>query len=542
MATDSELASLAQDAIDPLNGGDYGNPIPPQAGPWRGGMGLDLSEIGTPEQPSPVAAPIASAPVDDGLALPSPQITDPEVPKQHPPTALTTSGAVQSLNTARDAGMAEADAKAAELPARRQASGLNADAQSEVAQAHQNEADALELKAQAQAKGMEVASAKREAAAQRYKDFQFRDYWKDLSDSDRVKANIFVALGAFNSDNTGGKNIALDRINTLIDQNLKHDTAELNKRGKFAEWAAEGEKDLAARYKDEVTNLRFKHAALSEAAAQEAKAQAIRNGIPVEEAEGHTLVAGLRAKAEKDYAKAYGDALHNAATEAMAKAHLEMARANYALAARAAEEKPPTADESKQARHGRNMTLALDELEKNGLGEYVPSPESMQKWFSNKAQIEGAANRNKDTLGQIANFGMRMVDKIPINDLEGISGKDRAYLDAFGRITEPYARDASGQAISATEWPSFAGQLGLGKGGQEARALREQAARDMVVTGGRATKMLQRDDAARGRPTPGTPASAAPAQSKPSGPPEGATGKAKDGTPVVRRGGKWVAQ
>ena len=123
MATDSELASLAQDAVDPLNGGDYGNPIPPT--PTAGTLGLDLTGIGTPEQPVPVQAPlpIASGPMDDGLAQPAAQISDLEPPRPRPnaPTTLNPAGALQAMGAARDAAYGAADAKAAEAGPRREA-------------------------------------------------------------------------------------------------------------------------------------------------------------------------------------------------------------------------------------------------------------------------------------------------------------------------------------------------------------------------------------------------------------------------------------
>ena len=75
MATDAELLALAEQATPsgaspigaapppPLNGGEYGNPIPPQPGAGPGAMGLDLSSITGTVNPtltpngSPVAGP-----------------------------------------------------------------------------------------------------------------------------------------------------------------------------------------------------------------------------------------------------------------------------------------------------------------------------------------------------------------------------------------------------------------------------------------------------------------------------------------------------
>jgi hypothetical protein len=563
MASDDELLGLAQNAVDQ---DQYGQPIPPQG---SGTLGLDLSAYGTPEQPSPVQPEPTQAvsALDNREQFTPPDAVSPNGPVSEGPTempgdrdmstvaapsapgdparptvqdtSVTPEGAVRNLGTARDAALDAADAKAAEGPARSAQLEANAESQSELARQARDRAVEIQAEQQAQKDGIAAAQAKASSAMDEFKQFKFRDFWADKSGGERVLANISVALGAFNSDNTGGRNTNLDRINTLIDQQHRADVAQVHQKETFAKWMQEGVTDLASRYRDEMNTLKFKHAALSDAAAEEAKAQLIRNGIPVEEAENNTLVKGLRAKAQSEYAKGYSDEVKNKAQLAMQKAHLDISRAQLALAGRAQEDKAPSVAESDNAGRGRNMQLAVDQFEKSGLSDYVPSEKAQQQWFLNKERIDAAAENNKTVQGQLLNAAQRKLGLIPENDLKGLSKKDAMYFATFGRMVEPYARKQSGSAISAPEWKSFSGHLGIGQAGGAGRELREQIARDMLTLGGRATKMLESSDAARGRVSPGK---AAPTgHTAQAVVPDGATGTAKDGTPVVRQGGKWVA-
>ncbi len=537
MATDSELLGLAQNAVDSdaSLGDQYGQPIPPQPGAGQNTLGLDLTSYDTPAQPSVPSQPVSAldnqaefAQTPNGTAVEGPTempddrdvstVAAPTAPSGQPgtvqqDTTVTPEGAVRNLGTARDAAMDVADAKAAEGPAKSTQLEANAASQEELARKAQDRAVEIQIEQQAQKDGIEAAQKRATDAMDQFKQFKFRDFWADKSSGERVLANISVALGAFNADNTGGKNIQLDRINTIIDQQHRADLAQLRQRETFAGWMQDGVKDLAGRYRDEMNMLKFKHAALSDAAAEEAKAALIRNGIPVEEAENNTLVKQLRAKAESEYAKGYSDEVKNKAQLAMQNAHLQIARGQLALAGRQAEEKPPTETEGNNAARGRNMQLANDQLSQHGFDNYVPSDKAMQRWFMNKERIDAAAENNKTVQGQIANAVQRQAGMLPKNELEGLSGQDAKYFATFGRIVEPYARKQSGAAISAPEWKNFAQQLGMGLKGPEGKALRDQAARDMLVLGNRATKMLERDDAARGKTSPGKAVPSAPPES-----------------------------
>lgn len=513
MVTDEELALLASQAVDPSTG----VPIPPQPGAGTGAtLGLDLSAFPANVPPAPVTVgpPAANGiPVEGPVEVPgdrsmasvgAPVAVGQPIPG---PAPLSAQGGVEALGDARTAAMGVADAKAAGGPLKAEESRLNADAQSQVAdQARQNAVD-IQAEQNAIVEGRNAAQKIADSAAQEYKNFKYSDWWGDKTDGERIRAKIFVGLGAFAAAGSegSGKNAALDAINTIIDQNHRREVAENKQLYDFSRLKAEGVEQFMAAGRQDMANLQIKNAARYQASADEAKAQLIRNGIPADEAENDVMVRTLRANAEKEYAKGYGDLVKDQAQLAMSKAHLAIARGTLAVAQKnSARVDVPAEHESKSGRNARAMALGMDNFEKSGMSDYVPSEESQQRWFTNKEQIDAAAERNKTTAGQAVNFTMRKLGQIPVNDLVGLDGKDKQYFTVFGQIVEPYARDKSGAAIAAHEWKNFAQQMGLGGDPAAGRALREATARDLRTVGGRATKLMESDDRSRGAETPGS--------------------------------------
>lgn len=570
MATDSELANLAQSAVDQ---DQYGHPIPPQSGPP---LGLDLSAYNTPEQsggPAPDAVPAVSAldnqeqfaqaapngPVSEGpTEMPGDRDMSSVAPVQSAPvasgptgqdTTVTPEGAVRNLGTARDAAMDVADAKAAEGPAKSVQLEANAESQSELARAARDRAVEIQIEQQAQKDGIAAAQAKASSAMDEFKQFKFRDFWADKSSGERVLANISVALGAFNADNTGGKNIQLDRINTIIDQQHKADLAKVRQREVFAGWIKDGVTDLAARYRDEMSTLKFKHAALSDAAAEEAKAQLIRNGIPVEEAENNTLVKGLRAKAQSEYAKGYSDEVKNKAQLAMQKAHLDLSRAQLQLAANN-QNAPTPLNEGQSKSYATADQMRETEAETKNLG---PLSAKGAKILREQLAIEEAAEKIPGY--KAAGIGLGQWQTIEQALAKSGDPADVQRFVADQRFATIKLRGDSGASIAPSEYSKHMRDFTPQVGDTPATLASKAKARDAVVRG-YAIRSGKPEDfgyaqiggvakhpvAAPAPAKAATPGKAAPAASAPSGIPDGTTGKAKDGTPVVRRNGKWVAE
>lgn len=570
MATDQELTELAQDAVDPLNGGQYGQPLSNNSVPGVT-QGLDLSAYNTPAQPTPpqlaenvppdVTAP--NGPVDNGpVEVPGDRdMSTVATPTQAGPTGgpgpsvpPAPTDPARALVTARTADMAQADAKLAETPARVEQAQNDAAAQDVVAQEARNQAVEIAAQQQAQKDALDAAQAKSDAAMEQYRSFKMRDFWRDLDGGksngpERVKAAIFVALGAFNSDHHGGENTSLTQINTMIDQQHRADMAELNKRGKFAEWAREGVQDLAGRYKEEMANLKLKQSAMTNAVADEAKAQLIRNGIPVLEAENNTLVAGLRAKAEDAYAKGLEAHAHNAATEAMARAHLQIARqnANTTAAMAGASIAEKNAKQNAKSRVGDvygpngevigNLATGDDTLDRKrsedmtkSTGVYTALRETL-KALDESVKNEGTGRPSVNVLGvtipaselgakREALHSQALLQLKTLGELGVLAGPDMG-------IMEQGMGSVSGNAIGmdSKKIPTLISVLD------------RNMAKKMSANGLDGPRTLPKLWAAQ-------PGQDGKAESAPSagGIPDGATGRAKDGTPVVRRGGKWVAQ
>lgn len=518
MATDAELLALAESAVDPSTG----MPIPAQPGAGTGAtLGLDLSAFPVTKEPVlPVTAPNAPENVNSTLPLPE----DPQA--QHidelqgqgapltPSAPVTTSaplsaeGGVAALDTARQAGMTAADAKAAEGPAKASQATADADARDNLAS--ESRVNAMEIEAQQRATetGRAKAQAIADTAQKEFQTFKFHDFWGDKTAPERFKARLFMALGEFSRDK-GGPNRNVQQVNDMIEQQHKADIAELGQRYNFAKFKSEGVENFLAQRKQDLAVLQLKHAAFYKSAEEEAKAQLERNGIPVEEAETNTIVQQMRAKSEKEYAEGYGKLVDSEARRAMLGENLKLNRMRVGIeATKATRALVPTESEGNNAARGRNMALALDNLEKQGLSGYTPKDTALQKWFLNQELIEGAKENNKNVVGQIANAGRRKLPGdsslgIPKNEFDGLDTQDAKYLGLMRQIIEPYARKQSGAAISASEWQNFATQTGLGTG-EFGRQLREQAARDMMTLGGRATKQLEDSDRARGAETPGS--------------------------------------
>ena len=476
-----------------------------------------------PLAPTPVPTP--NGPIVEGptempgdRALPLPDMSTPPAPPpvtpQAPPPPLSPAGGVAALDAARTAANATADATANVGAAKSEESRLNADVQDNVAAEERASINEVEMQQEAILRGREHAQRIADNAAKEAKNYKFSDWWGDQSSLSRLNANLHVMAGAYAATVTGGKNMALEKINTIIDQTHRREVAEQRSLYDFAKLKAEGSEQFNANMRQDMAALGIKNSMRRNAVADEAKAQLIRNGIPADEAENDVLVKTQRAKAEAEYAKAYGDLVSDAAKLAMSEAHfqatnaiargqLNVARQNANTNANRLDEKAPTEAEGNNAARGRNMALALDNLEKAGLSQYKPSEEALNKWFSNQERIEAAAENNKSLLGQGANFVQRKVGAIPTNELDGLSEKDKKYFSLMRQVVEPYARKQSGAAIARTEWQNFAAQTGLGTG-EFGKNLRDQAARDMITLGGRATRKLEESDKSRGVATPGS--------------------------------------
>jgi len=107
-------------------------------------------------------------------------------------------------------------------------------------------------------------------------------------------------------------------IKSLIDRDFEKQKLKMSSLQEFAKMRQEGVISLEGQYKNNLALLGLKQAAAYNAVADEAKAQAIRNGEAPEQAENNVLVKQIRQKADELRAKNEAD--------------LEKARAQLAMA------------------------------------------------------------------------------------------------------------------------------------------------------------------------------------------------------------------
>jgi hypothetical protein len=365
---DAELLRLASAATQP----GTGEVIPPQPGAGPGAMGLDLSAFDTPNQPSgssppnpsdreelaqqskppepagppplaPDGTPVApgtqgtttptddvSGAIDDAKAEPGPpQTPTPLTPPSRTPTTPTEKGSVEALNQAQRSGYAAASAKANEGAFARQKSELDADALGKSELQHRQDADEIATKQKAIEEGRSHVQAIRDAAYQDLKDFKFFNFWRDADQSDRMDAKIAIMLGAWGSSGpyaASNRNVALDEINSNIDRQHKLDEAEVRKRYDIAKLREQGAAQFESNMQSDLATMKFKQAATSLAVADRMKAEMLRNGIPLEQAQNDTSVRQMIAKADQADAEGYEKLMAVHGNLALRRAQMDASR------------------------------------------------------------------------------------------------------------------------------------------------------------------------------------------------------------------------
>lgn len=372
MATEEErkdavLLKLAENAVQPGTGDE----IPPQPGAGPNAQGLDLSSYDTPNQPAPAAGapnpndkeelarqatsqPSAAPVAPDGTPVgqtptgttadPSdvasivqaakdepgpPQAPAPVTPPSRTPTTPTEKGSVEALNQARSSGYAAANAKAAEAPAMRQKSELDAQALEKQSAANQANADEIQRKQDAIETGRAQVQKIQEAAYQDLSKFKFYQFWRDADEGDRMQARIAIMLGAWGSSGpyaATSHNVALEQINGNIDRQFKADESEVRKRYDMAKLREQGAEQFEKNMQSDLAVMKFKQSAASLAVADEMKAEMLRNGIPLEQAQNDTAVKQMIAKADQADAEGYEKLMQIHGNLALERAKLDSTR------------------------------------------------------------------------------------------------------------------------------------------------------------------------------------------------------------------------
>jgi len=240
------------------------------------------------------------------------------------PTPITSrrpsmASATEAADIATKSGYDTAAAQEAIGPAKVAEKEGNAAAQQKMADQQAANAAEIARTQQAQQDGLTQARELSQRANEEYKNFKFHDYWEDKPTSEHLKAQIFSGLGEFAAILSGsGRNQAAMNIKSLIDRDFEKQKLKMSSLQEFAKMRQEGVISLEGQYKNNLALLGLKQAAAYNAVADEAKAQAIRNGEAPEQAENNVLVKQIRQKADELRAKNEAD--------------LEKARAQLAMA------------------------------------------------------------------------------------------------------------------------------------------------------------------------------------------------------------------
>lgn len=348
MATDAELQELAE-AATPGGASAAGAVDPPplarQVPPGTPGAveGPVFKDPAAPPLVDPVIAAGTPGLADSSAVVPPPPVVPPAAPVPVVPAAPdaaapnfvapalrtgkpTMAAASQALDQATQAGFDQAKAQEAVGAAKgeeRQADAKVADVAA--AQQRQNAAE-MDTKIRAQEEGRARAQAIADKADEDYRNFQIHDFLKERSTAEVIKSKIFTAFGAFGQGLVGGDNPALENIKMALDHDFKIQAQQLGQREKFAERKRAGATSLSEEYKSDLAALQLKQAAATDAVAAEAKAQLIRNGATVADAENNAMVKNLKKQALDLRASGQEKLWQAQASLAMSGAHLALAR------------------------------------------------------------------------------------------------------------------------------------------------------------------------------------------------------------------------
>jgi hypothetical protein len=462
-----------------------------------------------------VARGLAAEASGEDTSNPTPTVDIPPTPDFYaePDLSLPEPKPIQGAGTfeAAEEGVNRARSSAQQVAsAQRQLGGILADKADNAVKAHEGlateqtrQAEELAKQDQAQREGEDRAHRIAEEAQQQFKDFKFSNWWDRQDTGTKILTNISLFLGGLMQRRNGGENKALTQINRVIEADFRDQREKLGQLKTFAEWKRQGELDLAGRYRTETAKLTLKQARATMAAAEQAKAEILRNDGDEAMAQNNVVVRSLVAKADADMAKALQTLAHDKALEALAAAKMntrpgampmtpEMAKlADMAgdpnvkegelrgYAAKAgipvdvaekiinnsnSRQKPPEG----QQKSATQAVVGLKAIEKIHESKYQPDRDAIQKWLNNQRLVAGAEGGG--VKGLALTIGQNLPGKlVPQSEFEGLDPKAQEYFTNVRRYMESIGRWKSGAAISSTEWTNFYNQYGPNaKGGLDA--------------------------------------------------------------------------
>ena len=415
-------------------------------------------------------------------------------------------------------------------------------------------------KEQAHKDALQSAQTELNGYEQEVKDFKFHNRFASMSTGSKILATIFSAIGGAASARTGQQNMALAELNHAEEMDFKKQQAELLNKDKFVQWKKQGVTDMESQFNQESARLKVAQSRRIDEMSNYAKTELVKRGASPQEAENNVLVAGLRAKAEKERTdalmKLYQANLKKKAkgtgagmridpnTDAMLAqmaadpntSPAELARfkaqhygsspKEFARADRIAQENITLAGQheaaaAKAEAHDKERTfLAPDGTERVGVSSKVADRVN---------QSTGKAKILQEALLELAD-DVEKNGHVGIGPFQTEASKRRN--DMFGNV-QAQGRDfmalSSSDASNALEHKTLGGSGAGFEQSASPTVLRARAKKIAEIAQMRADQAsVKGNEKAKAEPAKASI-------------PDGTTGTAKDGTPVIRKGGKWVA-
>jgi len=450
MATDEELAALAEQAVNPSA---MATPSPAPNAPV----------IGTPEGPG--IPPIAPVTTDAPEATQT--IAAPSTPQKAPVVIPNAGVDTRALDLAHRSGTDLADAQANRGPALAESAEAQAQGLESQAQAQRDQQVEVQAEEQAQKDGIAEARRVADEAHEAVKDFKPHDFWGDRTAGQAIRSNIAYALGGWTSSQLGGPNQVAEKIKSMIETQGRKDQMKLQTLENFAKYKENGVQDLQSQYRDDLAKLKLRQAMALGAVADEAKAMLLRKNVPLQEAENNVLVKQFQNERDKEYAKGFEQLTRDKAMMALERAKLANSQpedpAKMAILAKAAQipgvtqadlyalaskigikdankavipvEKNPDAEDAAEKK--KNAALEQRTVYVNGtpIG-LAPSPRVVKSISDRAIQYEDAIKSLEDLKTQVDN-GLPIINRIPQGD-----AYNRAVL-AVAATTTANASDAT---------------------------------------------------------------------------------------------------
>lgn len=294
-----------------------------------------------------------------------------------------------------------------------------------------------------------AASQAADSDAKKFENYQFHDYWSSLPMGKRIGAKIQMAIGGFASAFLGGPNVALEQLNRLADRDFEQQKLQLASREKIAAARRAGVTDLYGAMQRDLAALEMKQALAHKAIAAKAQAEAIRQGIPLEQATQHVLVAGsLATAAEKELA-----------AKQRYESHFQQEQARKAETARKAEEQITSAKKGQGGGVEADKNAANFDVLKNH-GTWIA--QEMPKLSAEDIKAVNAVMGTEDFLqgdGTVKALIAAGAAKAGFDPETGISSTAKEYLDRVRRAAEGLGRVQSGAAIGSVENKRFVKSL-----------------------------------------------------------------------------------